>query len=275
MILTGRIDCIYIGGRDGQVEHHMKETLKLFIECFSDDVKYIFMYENKTKSGTPCKEHLHFMMELTTTVKPDTERKKYRAILTKLGFSGALASMSVETEDNRDMAINYTCKQQQLFLTNYANSDELLLQSKIYNDSIKNKVQNEFKKWSDHKLNIINEIGEEMHRYKTTFLTRQQIITYIVTYTFKFNKEHPDHKFTLPTTDKLKPFINQIEQELFSEDLNIKLRIADASVFAFNTQLDKIYTSASALEPYQKREIHNKPKKTISELLQETDSDSD
>lgn len=266
MILTGRIDYI---------NDTMKETMKIFIESFPDDVKYIFMYENKTKSGTPCKEHLHFMMELTTKVKPDTERKKYRAILTKLGFSGALASMSVETDDNRDMAINYTCKQQELFLTNYDNSEALLLQSKVYNESIKNKVQNEFKKWSDHKVNIINEINEEMHRNKTTFLTRQQIITYIVTYTFKFNKEHPEHKFTLPTTDKLKPFINQIEQELFSESLNIKLRIADASVFAFNSQLDKIYMGACAEESYQKRDTHNKPKKTITELLQDSDSDSD
>jgi len=270
MILTGRIDYI----NDDSVGT-MKEKIDLFIFTFPEHVKYIFMYENKTKSGTPCKEHLHFMMEFITTVKPETERKKWRAILTRLGFAGSLASMTVEDEQNKDMAINYTCKQQQLFKTNYENHEELLLQSKLYNDSIKNKVQNEFKKWSDHKLNIINEINEEMHNKKLTFLTRQQIITYIVTYTFKFNKEHPEHKFTLPTTDKLKPFINQIEQELFSEDLNIKLRIADASVFAFNSQLDKIYTTASALEPYLKRDTHNKPKKTICELLQESDSDSE
>jgi len=270
MILTGRIDYI----NDDSVGT-MKEKIDLFIFTFPEHVKYIFMYENKTKSGTPCKEHLHFMMEFITTVKPETERKKWRAILTRLGFAGSLASMTVEDEQNKDMAINYTCKQQQLFKTNYENHEELLLQSKLYNDSIKNKVQNEFKKWSDHKLNIINEINEEMHNKKLTFLTRQQIITYIVTYTFKFNKEHPEHKFTLPTTDKLKPFINQIEQELFSEDLNIKLRIADASVFAFNSQLDKIYTTASAQEPYLKRDTHNKPKKTITDLLLESDSDSD
>lgn len=273
MILTGRADY-----QDGFTREDMMKEITIFIkDNLPSEAKFIFMYENQTKCGTPCKEHLHFFVVFPYDKNPETLKKKWRAKLTERGFSKTLASLKVEKEENRDLAINYTCKQQNVFYTNY-NEDEknkLLLQSKVYNESIKNKVNNDYKKWQTHKIIIMEKIEEHLHANKITFMTRQQIITFIVNYTFNFHRENPDYKFVLPTTDKLKPFINYIEQELFSEELNIQLRIADASVFAFNKQLINIYENAYAKEDYKKRDVHSKPKKSIQQLLDEEESESD
>lgn len=176
-IFSGRLD-----------QWDSEEELLTFFICFIEQYEctdIILAFEDKTKTGLPCKPHYHFLFKCKST--HDTLR---RYISKEPNLKGS--NSSIKTTDDYDKAACYTLKQfpdqQYVPLYDFGGSDDEDLQRLIqYIDkSIHYQESITLNTWKEHIKVIIELIQKKYTKY---FPSRLDIFNDIYEYVYDWNQK--------------------------------------------------------------------------------------
>jgi hypothetical protein len=199
---------------------------------------FIFAFENRTKSGLPCKAHIHWVGETT---------KSQRSIQRYFQDMEYDYSTKLLTKSDFPKVIHYTLKQQDCILTDY-DPDVLKLYmeaSRQYNESI------QINKMSEHIEVIINKLKTEE---KETY-TRDDIFYEIAYYIVEWNQDPKNiRKIKNPNGNSLLQIVQYIETKLLpaSECVHRYLRdnfmITEYTSSSLTTRIKRHYDKCEQAE---------------------------
>lgn len=178
---------MYISGRIDMVLED-EDMLEFFVEMqtYFDMNDFIFVFEDKTKTGLQCKPHYHFIG--TFTHKRDTVAK-WLASHGKSYFS----THEIKTTDEYDKALLYILKQQQVVFHDFEEDqlNILMEQSKDYNKNLS--TLNGFR---SHYLNKMIELMRE-----NKISSRSSILYWIIDYVSEWNLANRERPMFLPPSN--------------------------------------------------------------------------
>lgn len=187
-LISGRIDMVL----------EEEDMLEFFVEMqtYFDMNDFIFVFEDKTKTGLDCKPHYHFIGNFTH--KRDTVAKW-------LGSYGkGYYSTHLVTDDEKQKAYWYILKQQDVVFHDLEEYKLKLLldQSLDYNKNLS--TLNGFR------AHYTNKIMQLMAQEKLS--SRSSILLYIIDYVTEWNLVNKDRPMFLPNSNQMLAYIQYYEQ---------------------------------------------------------------
>lgn len=210
MYISGRFDIIH----DEDSFNETIADMETLIDYF-DIKEFIMCYEEKTKLGLPTKPHTHFFLNISE----DYNIKQVRYFITEnLGYRGTHSSLKTIPEDNKELALIYIAKQQQVMISSYDSQqiNNILQQSKEHNNKIELSNNELYEK-------IIQNI-----KHKKLW-KREDYIREIFDVFYDFPKQKKPNGLSLLT------FIQRIEQETLVKELAFSRYFSDNSLY--NTKI--------------------------------------
>lgn len=222
-LYTGRVDCIC------EIPSEDVKEIKKFIKAYADLTQHaLIFFEDLTKTGLPCKPHLHFLFFAFPKWKHDGMRRDLSGRGYK-GSLGALSKVSSNPKHTKEGAYSYTMKQRKCMWTNITKEELQDLQSKA--DEVNSQCKDKMNAFGDHwKKNI----APTMSQLKYT--QRVQFIAYVHSYITKWNKEQQqkilhnypaEAELQYPTRSALLQYMQQFEAMYLSEELALERYIKD------------------------------------------------